>query len=140
MACREFEDLILEYCEGAASPAARAAVDTHVAACPACREFLAEQQDLELRFSCSAVPASLSPAFSRRLVAKIADQRSSSRLRRFSGVLDAVGGLSVTFGAACLLQQLRHATVWISVVALAGTVGFSLWASAKALRSNLGHR
>ena len=74
MACPEFEDLILDYCEAAASPADSALLESHVAGCPACRSSLAQQQELELRLAKSLTQPALSPAFAPRLAARIAEK------------------------------------------------------------------
>lgn len=140
MACREFEDLILDYCEDAASPADRALLEAHVAGCLGCREFLVEQQQLHARLSQSLRAVSLSPAFQPGLSRRIAEQRPAPRFRRLPRVLDSVGYLSLALAAGCLIQQLPHAAMWVGMAALAGSAGFGVWESAKALRGNFGHR
>lgn len=140
MACPEFEDLILDYCEGAASPADRALLESHVAACDGCRAFLAGQQELDVRLAESLVPPELSPAFASRLAACIAGQRRPPRLLWLPRILDGVGYISVAAAAGFLLQQLPHAGTWIGTAAFAASAAFGIWETGKALRGSVGHR
>jgi anti-sigma factor RsiW len=140
MACPEFEDLILDYSEGAAAPADSALLESHVAACAGCREYLALQQELDLRLSKSLALPVLSPAFAPLLAARIAERRRAPRLRWLPRLLDGIGYLSLASAAGYLLQQLPHARIWIGLAALAGSAAFGLWESGKALRGTYGHR
>jgi anti-sigma factor RsiW len=140
MACPEFEDLILDYCEGASSPTDRALLESHIAACILCRESLAEQQELDLRLAKSLTQPALSPAFAADLAARIAGERRTPQFRRIPAVLDAVGYLSIAATAGYLIQQLPHAGQWIGTVVLASSAAFCLWETGKALRTTYGHR
>ena len=140
MACPEFEDLILDYCEGAAAPADAALLESHMAACGNCRAHLAGQQELERRLSNSLVRPSLSPAFAGRLAARIAVERRTPQFRRLPRILDGIGYLSLASAAGCLIQQLPHAGTWIGLAALAGSAAFGLWETGKALRTTYGNR
>jgi anti-sigma factor RsiW len=140
MACPEFEDLILDYCEGAACPADSALLESHVAACSGCRAYLAMQQELDLRLSKSLARPALSADFAAHLAARIAEQRHAPRLRWLPRVLDGIGYLSLASAAGYLLQQLPHAGTWIGLAALAGSAVFGIWETGKALRTNYGHR
>jgi anti-sigma factor RsiW len=140
MACPEFEDLILDYCEGAAPPADRVRVESHVAACNACRAFLAIQRELDSRLARAIPQSALSPAFARHLAARMAAQRHAPRFRRLTSVLDWIGYLSLAYAAGRLIQQLPHAATWIGLTGLAASAAFGLWESGKALRGNYGHR
>jgi anti-sigma factor RsiW len=140
MACPEFEDLIFDYCEGAASPAEIARLEAHVAACGDCRAFLETQQELERRLSRSLPQPAVSAAFGNRLAAEIARQRYAPRFRRLPLVLDWIGYLSLAYAASRLIEQVPHAGVWISLAGGAGAAVFSLWETGKALRSSYGHR
>jgi len=140
MNCREFEDLILESCDGAVSPAGRALLDSHLADCAGCRAYLETQRELDLLLARSISPPALSPAFGHRLAARIAGQRQAPRFRRLPRVLDWIGYLSLAFLAGRLIQQLPHASDWIALVSVAGCMAFGLWETGKALRDNFGHR
>jgi anti-sigma factor RsiW len=140
MACPEFEDLILDYCEAAAPPADSALLEAHVAGCAGCRGYLAAQQELDLRLSKAITRPALSPAFARRLAARISGERRAPRFRWLPRMLDGIGYLSVAAAAGCLIQQLPHAGTWIGLAALAGSAAFGLWETGKALRGNYGHR
>ena len=140
MACPEFEDLILDYCEGAASAADGALLESHIAACGGCRAHLAQQQELDRRLSNSLPRPALSPAFAAHLAARIAEQRRSPRLLWLPRILDGIGYLSLASAAGCLLQQLPHAGTWIGLTALAASAAFCFWETGKALRASYGHR
>ncbi|HUE04536.1 MAG TPA: zf-HC2 domain-containing protein [Bryobacteraceae bacterium] len=140
MACPEFEDLILDYCEGAASPADRALLESHVAACGDCRALLAMQQELDLCLSRSIARPVLSTAFAPRLAARMAEQRRAPQFRWLPRILDGIGYLSLASAAGCLIQQLPHPGIWIGLTALAGSAAFGLWETGKALRDSFGHR
>lgn len=138
MACPEFEDLILDYCEAAASPADSALLESHIAVCTACRVSLAQQQELDLRLAKSLAAPSLSPAFAPRLAARMAAERRSPQFRWLPRILDGIGYLGMATAGAYLLQQLPHAAVGITVVAASSA--FGLWEMGKALRETYGHR
>jgi anti-sigma factor RsiW len=140
MACPEFEDLILDYCGGAASPADRTLLESHIAACGGCRAELAVQQELDLRLAKSLVRPALSPAFAAHLAARIAIERRTPQFRWLPRILDAIGYLSLASAAGNLIQQLPHAATWIGMAALAGSAAFGLWETGKALRTTYGHR
>ena len=140
MACPEFEDLILDYCEGAASPADCALLESHIAACSGCRAHLAQQRELDLRLAKSLPRPALSPAFAAHLAARIAEQRRAPRLLWLPRILDGIGYLSLASAAGYLLQQVPHAGAWIGLAALAASVAFGFWETGKALRSSYGHR
>jgi anti-sigma factor RsiW len=140
MACPEFEDLILDYCEGAASPADRGRLESHVSACTGCREYLAMQQELDLCLSRSIARPAISPAFAPRLAARMAEQRRAPRFRWLPRILDGIGYLSLASAAGYLLQQLPHPGIWIGLVALGGSAAFGLWETGKSLRGSFGHR
>jgi anti-sigma factor RsiW len=140
MACREFEDLILDYCDGAATPADHALLESHIAGCGDCRAFLATQQELDRRLQDSIAHPALSPAFGPRLAGRIAAQRHAPRFRRLPKVLDWIGYLSLALVAGRLVQQVPDAGAWLAMAGVAGSVAFSFWKTGKALRSNYGHR
>jgi anti-sigma factor RsiW len=140
MACPEFEDLIMDYCEGAASPADSALLEAHIAACSACRAWLGEQRELDLRLAKSLAAPSLSPEFAGRLAARIAAEPRAPRFHWLPRALDAIGFLGIAAAAGCLLQQLPHAGDWVGLVTLAASAAFALWETGKALRTSYGHR
>jgi len=135
MACPEFEDLILDYCEGAASPADSALLESHIAACAACRAWLAEQRELDLRLAKSCAAPALSPDFTARLRARIAAEPRAPRFRRLPGALEAIGCLGIAATAGYLLQQLPHATDWVGLFTLTASAAFAIWETGKALRT-----
>jgi anti-sigma factor RsiW len=140
MACPEFENLILDYCEGAASLADSALLEAHIEACGDCRAELAGQQELDLRLAKSFVRPALSAAFAGRLAARIAVERRAPQFVWLPRILDGIGYLSLASAAGYLLQQLPHSGAWIGMAALAASAGFGLWETAKALRTTYGHR
>jgi len=140
MNCPEFEDPILEYCEGAISPAGRARVEAHLAGCGECRAYLETERELDRLLARSIPRPALSPAFGHRLAVRIAGERPAPRFRRLPRVLDWIGYLGLAFLAGRLLEQLPHAGDWVALASLAGCMAFGLWETGKALRSNYGHR
>jgi anti-sigma factor RsiW len=138
MACPEFEDLILDYCEAAASPADSALLESHIAICPACRAYLAQQQELDLRLAHSLNQPLLSPAFASRLAARIAAERRAPQFGWLPRILDGIGYLGMATAAGYLLQQLSHAAVGVTVIA--ACAAFGAWEMGKALRETYGHR
>ena len=140
MACPEFEDLILDYSEGAASPPDSALLESHIAACADCRGYLAQQQELDLRMAKSMARPALSPAFDARLAARIAVEGRTPRFLWLPRVLDAVGYLSLATAAGCLIQQLPNAASWVGLVSIGASAAFGLWEMGKALRTTYGHR
>jgi anti-sigma factor RsiW len=140
MACPEFEDLILDYCDAAASPADSELLQSHIAACTGCRDFLAQQQELDLRLAKSLAAPSLSAAFDQRLAGRIALQRRTAELRWLPRILDGIGYLSMATAAGWLIQQLPHNGVWIGTIALAASAAFGVWETGKALKATYGHR
>ena len=140
MACPEFEDLMLDYSEGATSAADSALLETHIAACPDCRAYLAAQQELDLRLARSMAQPVLSPNFATQLAARIAVEQRKPQFRRLPRILDAIGYLSIATAAGYLLQQLPQSGAWIGTVVLTGSIGFGVWEMGKALRTTYGHR
>jgi anti-sigma factor RsiW len=140
MACPEFEDLILDYSEGAAAPADCALLESHIAACVDCRAYLAQQQQLDLRLAKSLARPTLSPAFHANLAARIAVERRAPQFLWLPRTLDAVGYLSLASAAGYLIQQLPHAATWVGLVSLAASAAFGIWETGKALRTTYGHR
>ena len=141
MACPEFEDLILDYCEAAASSADRALLEAHIAVCPACRSSLAQQQELDLRLAKSLAAPSLSPAFGPRLAARIAAERRAPQFRWLPRILNGIGYLGMATASGYLLQQLPHAAdYWVGLTVIAASAAFGVWEMGKALRATYGHR
>ena len=140
MACPEFEDLILDFCEGAASPPDAALLQSHIATCAACRAYLAGQQELDLRLAKSLTQPTLSPSFAGRLAARIAAQPRAPQFRWIPRILDGIGYLSMAAAAGYLLQQLPHAADWVGLTVLAASAAFGIWETGKALRATYGHR
>ena len=89
MGCPEFEDRLIEYAhiEGEA----RACVDTHLAECADCREFLEALRvvdtQLTARFAGREVSAAFAPAVRRR----VEREASARRLSFLPEILDFVG-------------------------------------------------
>ncbi len=134
MACDQFQDLILEYCEGAISPDDRKRVESHIAMCGGCRAFLAGQQELDARLARAIVPPKLSASFERRVLAEIKSRPEGLRFRDFVEVLDWIAYSGLALAAIYLLQQLPDASTDIFWLAVAGSMGFGLWEARDLLR------
>jgi len=89
MACPEFEDRLIEYAD--IEGEARTCVDTHLAECASCREFLEALRvvdtELTARFGGREVSAAFAPAVRRR----VEREASARRLSFVPEVLDFVG-------------------------------------------------
>jgi len=89
MACPEFEDRLIEYADIEGD--ARACVDTHLAECASCREFLEALRvvdtELTARFAGREVSAAFVPAERRR----VEREASARRLSFVPEILDFVG-------------------------------------------------
>jgi anti-sigma factor RsiW len=89
MACPEFEDRLIEYAD--IEGEARACVDTHLAKCAGCREFLEALRivdtELTARFRGRAVSAAFAPSVRRR----VERDASARRLSFVPEILDFVG-------------------------------------------------
>lgn len=136
MACDRFEDLILDYCEDAASPADRALLAAHLADCNACRAALTRQQELDRTLTAALIPRTLSEGFAPRLSARLAEQDRAPRHPWLPRVLDGIGYVSLAFAGACIVQHIPEAANWIALAALAASAAFALWQTGKALRHN----
>jgi anti-sigma factor RsiW len=75
--CSEFEVLLADYVDGALAPAARASLEQHASACPACAEFLADVTGA-VRFLARAGEEIAPPP---ELITRIAYQAPAGRLR-----------------------------------------------------------
>src|SRR5712692_5669036 len=88
MACPEFEDRLIEYAD--IEGEARACVDSHLAECPGCREFLEAlrvvDNELTARFGGREVSAAFAPAVRRRV-----EREAAARLSFVPELLDFVG-------------------------------------------------
>lgn len=140
MACTEFEDLILDYCDGAASPADSALLESHIAACTACRAYLAEQQELDLRLAKSLPQPELSANFRPLLDARIDTERRAPRFEWLPRLLDGIGYVSLSAVGGYLLQQLPHFRDVIGIAVLSACAAYGVWETGKALRATYGHR
>jgi anti-sigma factor RsiW len=136
MACTQFEDLILEYCEDAISPDNRKAVESHAAVCTECRAFLAAQKDLDARLARAIVPPKLPADFKRRVLAEIEFEPEGLRFSDFIEVLDWIGYSSLALATIYLLEQSPNAALYVSWLAIAGGVAFGLWESRDLLRES----
>jgi anti-sigma factor RsiW len=134
MACDTFDDLILDYCEGAISREDRKRVESHLAACADCRSFLAAQKDLDARLARVIVPPQLSAHFKRRLLAEIESEPATLRFADFLEVLDWAGFSTLALAAFYALSQLPNANLYALWVVLAGSLGFGLWQARDLLR------
>jgi anti-sigma factor RsiW len=71
MACPEFEDRLIEWHDRSLDAAGQAAVEQHLAVCPACRQYAAGLADLDCAFAAALRHARLSSGFKARLLRRI---------------------------------------------------------------------
>ncbi|MFZ3201885.1 MAG: zf-HC2 domain-containing protein [Candidatus Acidiferrales bacterium] len=134
MACNQFEDLILEYCEGTISPDDRRRVESHVAACADCRAFLMAQTDMDACLARAIVPPKLPSNFKRRVLAEIESEPDELGFGEFLEVFDWIGYAGLALAAIYLLEKSPNPALYTFWVALAGGVGFGLWEGRDILR------
>jgi anti-sigma factor RsiW len=137
MPCRQFEDLILDYCEDALAPEDRLRVETHIAECLPCRAFLEIQREVEAALPAAIGRPALSPAFRERVLRRIAGQDRESR-SWLPLALDAIGFSALAAMAGILLPALVSPAqlVWIVFGACAA---FLWWTGFRMLRENRFH-
>lgn len=80
MDCHDVRDRILESFDQTPVPDSRAAIEQHLAGCPACSAFARAQKILDDRLDQMLVPPAISPAFRSLLRERIAQEPASSRL------------------------------------------------------------
>ena len=71
MTCAEIENQLLDYQENQLPPVQHAAVETHLAACPACLQFARQLRQLDAALVAGVKAPILTPGFDRRLQARI---------------------------------------------------------------------
>ena len=110
----ETRDLLVEYCLGTLTPAQSSRLEPHVAACPACSRFAAEQRSVWSALDrWEAAPVSAD--FDRRLYARIDSEvtwrgrvlRALGPLLAYRGIPAAVAACLV-LGAGILMQRSGH--------------------------------
>jgi Putative zinc-finger len=137
MTCDQFQDLILEYCEGAVSADDRKRVESHVAICGECRAFLAGQQELDARLARAIVAPQLSAGFKRRVLAETKFRPEGLRFGDFVEVLDWIAYSGLALAAIYLLQQFPDASTDIFWIAATGSLVYGLWEGSKLLRDSV---
>jgi anti-sigma factor RsiW len=93
MPCARFEDLLLDYEELPAY--AREPVDAHLAACPACREYLETLSEIDLRLTSLYAGAQASSALGSAVRSRVRNQTRLPRPSALPEVLDFIGGSAV---------------------------------------------
>lgn len=124
MTCEQFENQILDYQENRLSPARRAEVESHLAACAACRTFAGQLLQLDAVLSTSVHIPALSAGFDQRLRACInaapvlsAEQRSE-RKRQLEAEFNA--GMARIGQTSFALRSLSKRLFWPALATLAG--------------------
>ena len=129
MPCASFEDLIADYPELAA--AERADVDSHVAACAGCREYLETIRELDAGLEKLYSGAQVSPALQRAVFSRMGAEARMGKPSPLPEVLDFIGYAGIIGAIAWLapllpdFQPVFHPTVVLSA-AIAG--GSAVWA------------
>lgn len=100
MPCASFEDLLLDY--GELACAEREAVDAHLAGCPACREYLEALAQLDLRLAGLFAGVQASPAFRKRVLARVSLEGDLARPSFLPEVLDFIGWAAILAVVVCL--------------------------------------
>jgi anti-sigma factor RsiW len=124
MSCEEIEDRILDYEDNQLSLPQRAEVEAHLAACPACRSFTRQLQQLDATLSAGVRVPALSPEFDRRLreqiqlaPAALSEAQRAERKRQLQAEFEAgqarIGRASFALGS--VMKQLA----WPALVLMA---------------------
>ncbi len=132
MPCIEYEDLILEYCEGALGAGEFSRAEAHLAACPECRSFFELQRELDHALARVVGKPAPSAAFRQNLMRRV-EAESRARLRWVPVVLDVIGYTSVAAIGGVVLSvtvPLAHAS-WVAVAAYAAA---GIWLGFRILR------
>ena len=75
MDCRETQERLLESFEGLLSPLEKSQLEGHIAKCPECARFAAEQSRLDVRLHETITAPQLGPGFRAALRARIAREQ-----------------------------------------------------------------
>jgi len=117
MPCPDFEDRLLDYAE--LSPANRAPVDRHIAACPACRDHLATLEHMDQSLTSLLSSAHPSPDFAARVTALPVTAGLLTGPRMLPELLDMAGWSAII--AILSLVALYFSAPSISVLAVGAT-------------------
>ncbi len=132
MPCTEYEDLILEYCEGALGADGLRRMEAHLAGCPECRSFLELQREIDHALARVVGKPALSPAFRQNLMRRV-EAESRARLCWVPVVLDVIGYSSVAAIGGIVLSVVvppGYAS-WVAVAAYAAA---GVWLGFRILR------
>jgi anti-sigma factor RsiW len=132
MPCRQFEDLILEYCENALVASDRARVEEHVAACAACRAFLEVQSEIDAALPAAIGQPAPSPGFRERVMRRI-ECEDEEPVRWLPLALDAYGYTALAAMGGVLLVTL-FPPAYLAWMAVGLSVGYGWWLSVRLLR------
>ncbi len=118
MNCRQAQKQLADYSAGFIEGARRERLQAHLAACPACREVLAQLHTLDQLVA--GEPLSADEALVHRIMAQVQDADILRRWRR-RWLLDSLGPIAaaLSLGAAMILIVQPYATEW--------TVALSTW-------------
>lgn len=121
MSCTQYEDLILEYCEGALGAEERSRVEAHLCECPECRSFFEMQRELDQTLLRAIGKPAPSPAFKQSVMRRV-EAEPRGRLGWVPVVLDVIGYSSVAAIGGVVLSVVVPAGYagWALVVAYAG--------------------
>lgn len=90
--CSQLEVLAVDYVDGVAAPAERAAVETHLDTCPACREWIADQRAV-LALIERAADVEVPPQLITRIVHQVPELAGHPYARGGGGFLDWLLGM-----------------------------------------------
>jgi len=137
MLCEIIENRILDYQEDQLSAAQRAEVETHLAGCPACREFARRLQQLDATLAARVRIPALSAGFDLRLreriqaaPAALSEAQRAERKRQLQAEYEA-GQARIARGSFALGSLLNY-LAWPALAAVAGWLAWlfaSQWAT-----------
>ena len=131
MLCEEIENRILDYQENQLSAAQRAEVETHLAGCPACREFARQLQQLDAALAARVKIPALSAGFDRQVreriqaaPAALSEAQRAERKRQLQAEFEA--GMARIVRGSFALGRLLNYLAWPALAAVAGWLAWLL--------------
>ncbi len=115
MNCRQAQKQLADYSAGFTRGKRHKRLQVHLAACPACREHLAELRALDHLLAGESVNAD--EALVQRIMAQVQDAEILHRWRR-RWLLDSLGPIAaaVSLGAAMIVIAQPHAAEWTAAL------------------------
>ena len=106
MACADYEELSLDYFDGALSLEQHRSVEAHLTGCSGCREFWEAQRDLDAALAANLSAVALPTGFEQQVLERLDPGWENGRFWRLSQVLDLAGYLALAAAGGYLVFNL----------------------------------